>query len=435
MNSAGLRHNPFVTTLRSNQIAAAIVGLVCSVAVPAQDEVADDEATVETPEESVPTEAQERRLDEASLSEDPEERRRAQALADEGAADKQKDLRFEPYASARVHAINTINIENGNRTDKISDGNSRVGLRADWDFADNWEVFARAEYGIDLVERFSTRGDVQGDGGLEERLLVAGIDNKYFTLSYGRNWSAYYKIAGITDRFAIFGGTGSGTYNAGTGGQYTGTGRAPDLLQAKIYVDDRRWLGKFKPFNLNVQYQRGQPIPHVQGEKYDFSVGASAWLEHENELGIGVAYNQAHIVDLQRQAIVDANIKGDAKALAIATRAYGDRWYVGLLYSKLENMSVTELNQYYDAQGVEIYAQWEFKSNWWLIGGFNGLFPDGDENVGEFREQYTVIGGRYSFDSFSRMLYVEYRRDASRLTDGTPGKDEVTFGVRWDFGH
>ena len=48
--------------------------------------------------------------------------------------------------------------------------------------------------------------------------------------------------------------------------------------------------------------------------------------------------------------------------------------------------------------------------------------------------RYAVIGGRYTFDSFNRMVYVEYRIDDGERADGRDRESEITFGVRWDFG-
>ena len=63
------------------------------------------------------------------------------------------------------------------------------------------------------------------------------------------------------------------------------------------------------------------------------------------------------------------------------------------------------------------------------------LEPDSeDPDAGQYRVRYAVLGGRYSFDSFRRMLYVEYRLDDGRSFDGRSLQDELTFGVRWDFG-
>lgn len=381
---------------------------------------------------------EERRIDEAALNEDPEAERRsrAQIAGDDPTADARfKSWLFDFYASARVHYVNTFDVETFERKSRIADGNSRAGARAEWEFKPDWYLYGRAEIGIDVVESFSTRAQQFGDGGFETRLLYAGLDWDHFTLVYGQNWSAYYQVAGITDRFAAYGGSASGIYNAGTVGQATGTGRADDVLQARVYVDDKKWLGNFKPFNINMQVQRSQPIPRVDGESYDYGVGASAWLETETEFGIGLAYNRSRIEDITRPGIVAAGIDGDAVAAALSTRSFGSRWYVSLVYSTLSNMETTDLGKYFNGYGVEVYGQWEMVDNWWLIGGLNAIEPDQDDpDVGEFRVRYAVVGARYSFDSFKRMVYVEYRINEGRLTDGSRPKDEVTVGIRWDFG-
>lgn len=379
-----------------------------------------------------------RRTDEAALNEDPEAQRRTrqQVSGEEDEPDAQwRQWEFDFYGSARVHLVRTFDIETLEHKDRISDGNSRIGARAEWEYLPDWHLFGRAELGFDVVESFSTRAQQFGDGGLETRLLFAGLDHANMTLVYGQNWSAYYQIAGITDRFAIYGGSASGIYNAGTVGQNTGTGRAEDVLQARFFIENEKWLGSLKPFNLNLQAQQSQPIPRVDGETFDYGFGASAWLETQTEFGIGLAYNRSHIEDIGRPAIIAAGMDGDAVAAAISSRWFGARWYISAVYTRLNNMETTDQGRYFNGNGLEIYGQWELIENWWLIGGWNGIEPDEeDPDVGEYRVAYAVVGGRYSFDSFKRMLYVEYRYNEGRLTDGTRLEDEITVGVRWDFG-
>lgn len=399
-----------------------------------------EKAEREEIEEAEREEIEERRADEAALNEDPEEQRRATAQPTQedelpGAADDQvRNFTLDLYGSARVHAIDTFDIDTGERKSRFGDGNSRAGVRADWQYRPGWWLIARTEVGLDLVESFTTRGDLIGDGGLTARLAYAGLDHEQFTLVAGRNWSAYYQVAGITDRFAIFGGSASGVYNAGTAGQQAGTGRAEDVIQAKANVYPGRLAPRLKPFKLNVQYQLGQPIPQVDGVKYDYSFGASAFLETQKEFGLGIAYNRARVPSSFAGALTAAGIDGDSEALAMSTRAFGTRWYISLLVTRLENMETTDEGRYFDGKGLEIYGQWQVKDRWWLIGGYNSLDPDADDaDAGEFRTRYTVAGARYTFRSFERMAYFEYRIDNSRLASGAKGKDEITIGIRWDF--
>ena len=388
-------------------------------------------------------EIEERRSDEAALIEDPEAQRRALALAaqeeaeelDTGPGEFEPESSIEFYGSARVHVINNYDVVTGDQSIRVGDGNSRAGARAEWEYRSGWYLYGRGELGFNLVDNFTTRGAQVGDDDFDVRLGYVGIDHENLSIVAGRNWSAYYQVAGVTDRFAIFGGSASGVYNARTAGNATGTGRADEVIQGRLYVTPGEgFFGNLKPFRLNLQYQLGQQIPFVPGEKYDFSYGASAFLETNNEYSIGIAYNRAE-VPVDRMAILNAGIDGDASALAFTTRAYSNRWYAALLFSRLRNMEVTNEGRYFNGTGIEFYAQWEFKENWWLIGGANVLEPDSDDpDVGAYRVRYAVIGGRYSFDSFRRMIYVEHRLDDGRLVDGSLPKNELTIGVRWDFG-
>ncbi len=420
---------------RSHCILSAAATLIFAGQAESAEDVTEDRADA--------AEIEERRTDEAALNEDPEAQRRARALASE---DDPKELdpdsrqpksttSLELYASLRAHAINTYDLETDNQSTKVGDGNSRAGIRGDWEYRPGWYLYGRVEAGLDLFENYTTRKPSSDDDNIDVRLAYVGIDQEKFSFVAGKNWSTYYQVAGTTDRFAIFGGSASGIYNAGTAGEATGTGRAEDVVQARLYIKpDKSLFRNLKPFNLNLQYQLDQPIPFVPDEEYDYGWGASAFLETVNEFSVGIAYNLSRVPD-GRMAIQDAGIDGDATALAIATRAYGERWYVGLLVSRLKNIETTDQNLYFNGTGVEVYAQWEIRDRWWLIGGVNMLDPDSDDpDAGQYRVRYAVLGGRYSFDSFRRMLYVEYRLDDGRSFDGRPLKDELTIGIRWDFG-
>jgi hypothetical protein len=275
-----------------------VVFAACALAVPAlaQTDEIDDSGPTSSAQE-LERIVDERRVDEAALNEDPEAQRRAAArTGDPPDTDFSKGpASLDFYGSGRVHIVNAFDVETSERETNISDGQSRVGARGEWEYSPGWSLMGRAEFGFDLVDQFSTRGSVDGNGGLTARLAFAGIDSEYLTLVYGENWSAYYQIAGITDRFAIFGGSASGVYNAGTSGGATGTGRAEDVVQARLYIEHPDWMSSFKPFNLNVQYQQSQPIPRVDSAKYEYGYSASAWLETETEFGIGLAYNRSGV--------------------------------------------------------------------------------------------------------------------------------------------
>jgi len=369
---------------------------------------------------------------EAALNEDPEAQRRTQVQEQPELFDAWPS--FQLYGSVRLHVINNLDVERERTEISLGDGASRVGARAEWKFAEKWRLFGRAEAGFDVLDTFTSKGSADEGKGLDGRLYYGGLQSDDLIAIWGKNWSAYYQIAGMADRFSIFGGQAAGVYNAGTDGGATGTGRADDVLQARIYTSSLKTL-RIKPFNLNLQYQHGQPIPHVFNRSYGNAYGASAWLETQSDRGIGLAWNRAEITDLNDPLIEEAGISGHATAFALATRMYGDRWYAALVLSRLENVETTDQLRYIDGVGVELYVQWQFRNRWWMVAGGNWLDPDSDDpDAGAYEIAYGVLGLRYTLDSFRRMLYAEYRWDNGRFFDGTDRKDEFTVGLRWDFG-
>ncbi len=375
--------------------------------------------------------------DEAALNEDPEERRRSK-IEDE------EELRWtwprlELYGSVRVHAIDAFDVTEKESELGLGDGASRAGIRGEWRFTRSWALFGRGEAGFDVLDTFTPKGGLEDDDdsiGLKERLLYGGIDSEKLAAVYGKNWSTYYRVAGMTDRYSIFGGNAVGIYNAGTDGGNTGTGRADEVWQARVFTHLPEKLG-IKPFNLNLQYQEDQPIPRVDNRKYGKSWGASAWLESKAGKGTGVAYHYAAIDDPEDPVIKAAGIDGNAKSLAVSFRGLGESWYTALVVAWMDNIETTDQFKYINGRGVELYAQRRLgEGRWWLIGGANWLKPDADDpDAGEYEILYGVIGLRYSFDSFKRMIYAEFRWDHGTLWDGTPTENELTVGFRWDFGY
>lgn len=372
--------------------------------------------------------------DEAALTEDPDAVRRALDQADLDSGQEWPTL--DVYGSVRIHGINHYDEKTQSTDLALGDGASRAGLRADWNFSGSNYLFARGELGFNVLDTFSPKADTSEaneNDNLQKRLLYVGYESDNLLATYGKKWSTYYQIAGMTDRFSIFGGSAAGVYNAGTDGGAFGTGRADDVLQARIYTPP---FLDIKPFNLNLQYQNNQPIPHTQGRKYGQAYGASAWLESNAGKGIGLAIQKSNIDYKSDPIMQQVGIDGDALAAAVSLRAFGDNWYGAFVFARLDNVETTNLNQYISGKGSELYIQWQVRDDWWIVGGGNWLDPDdNDPESGEYEILYGVIGLRYSLDSFNRMFYAEYKIEGSTLVDGTEVDNEFTVGFRWDFGY
>jgi predicted porin len=358
-----------------------------------------------------------------------------QEPADKTATEFERSARFELYGSLRLHLIDNYDPETRVSRVTLADGISRLGANGGWQIAQGWDIFGRLEAGFDILDSFAAGGQYVSDRNIVDRLAFVGVESDFLYLKLGKSYSAYYTVAGETDRFSIFGANASGVYNAGTDGGATGTGRADQAFQTEIYLDTKGLL-TIKPFNINLQYQPSQSIPHVSGEDYDYSVSTSAWLENDWEVGVGIAYHLAQVENPESTRVREAGIDGDARAVALAFRSYGDKWLASLVLNWQENIETTDEQRYINGRGSELFTQWQFVDNLWLVGGGNWLFPDDDDpDAGDYVIKYGVLGMRYTFDSFRRMVYFEWRDDHGSLVNGQRNKSEFTVGVRWDFAY
>ena len=72
---------------------------------------------------------------------------------------------------------------------------------------------------------------------------------------------------------------------------------------------------------------------------------------------------------------------------------------------------------------------------WWMTGGWNYLKPNDNQiQAGNYQVKYGVIGLRYSFEKFNRMLYANVRFDSSTTSDANERglSNTYTVGIRWN---
>ena len=344
-------------------------------------------------------------------------------------------LKGKIYGSIRLHVRETVS------GSVFGDAGSRFGAEAELRTRPDTWVYARVEAGfnvLDEIDTLLTPGGGAGEGkqgdSVFPRLYSLGIETPAVFASYGKSWSTYYRIANFTDRFDSIGSSAVGTFNANTDGGETGTGRANEVLQTRVFIDFLPQEWEVKPFNLNIQLQSDQSIPWVDGVNYAGAFGLSAVLESTHNFTFGLAYNRAHIADLNNPAVVAAGIQGDAEAMLAGARWFDEHWYLAVTAARLRNHETTDLGTYFLGWGSELYTRYQFIENYWLVAGYNWLFPDKDETqAGQYELKYGVIGLRYSIDDFKRLVYAELRLDNTISENGEELGDIYTVGMRWDF--
>ena len=95
-----------------------------------------------------------------------------------------------------------------------------------------------------------------------------------------------------------------------------------------------------------------------------------------------------------------------------------------------EQNDLTDFSLGDGASRVGVRGELPLGKKWWLLGRAEGGF--------DVLDTFTPKAGNDDKNGVGltkRMLYVEYRIDNGELHDGTPRKDELTVGIRWDFGH
>jgi len=390
----------------------------------------DNDAGEEKDKQQVADEVREREL---GAEEDPLAQQQS-TLAEKLEEVIAKPDEFRLYGSVRIRYRDT---DSGSFW---GDGGSRFGVSARWQFKPETWLFGRGEAGINLLDTADllfNRGDRPPGSKIGDeifmRLLYLGIETPDVNVTAGKNWSTYYRVSSFTDRFQGTGASASGTFNAGTDGGYTGTGRADGVFQSRGLISLFKRRSVLKPLNLNFQIQHGQPIPRVDGINYKTTIGISSVLVTDQGVAVGLAYNHANIDDADLPTLSSVGIDGDATAAIVGARWYGEKWYLGTVASRLNNHETTGKDIYFDGTGWEAYAQYNVYKQWWAVGGWNRLEPDSDEvQAGAYNVDYGVIGVRYSFQGFRQMIFANARLESSTTQDGLELGNVYTIGVRWD---
>jgi predicted porin len=178
-----------------------------------------------------------------------------------------------------------------NETVEVQNNGSKAGLYIDYILKNGIKIFGHTEWAVNLVENnYSFNASAITDQNIPDalfdetnsafktRLGYLGVDfNKFGTLTFGKQWSAYYDVSGWTDRFIVFGGQASSTYLTGTDGGETGAGRA---AKAVIYRN------KFGPVKINLQAQ-------FNGVRDNY--GGSVTLKLFKNFSIGAGVNDIRI--------------------------------------------------------------------------------------------------------------------------------------------
>ena len=315
----------------------------------------------------------------------------------------------------------------------VEDISPRIGFRGQAKLTDNTNVSARVELGVNLVDQSANEVFISGDNLGEERfqdtddittrLGQAGLVGDWGSVQIGKQWSVYYDVTQWTDLFWAVGGNASGTYNAGTDGGVSGTGRAEKAVSTRF---------RYHGLRLGAQAQMRNRTDNDQNvvDTYAASIiGDLAFPKKWGAFSYGIAFNKV------RDGVDDPGpneSKQGGESIAAGLLYQSGKWYGALVLNRSHNHEVDDRDNWFDAKGAELFVMYSFRENWEVHGGFNWLDPDSyqfrDNNRARQDSQYQRkyfaygISRRFSRES---VLFFEGTIEDSDQADGGSLRDSI----------
>jgi len=332
---------------------------------------------------------------------------------------------------------------------ELVDGTSRLNLNFARDMGDDWEAIATYETGINMVGRTSIAfagGDTfqtRRTDLLNLRLGYVGAKHaRWGQLTLGKQWGAYYALAGITDWGRTWGGTASGVYNFNGDGGLSGTGRAEQAIQ---------YRNQWRNFSLALQTQQQTssdeiddfdipvtPVGRITEIEYDSTAGGTVSYVFAEDHFVAVAFNRGTFVGTLE---IGGSIERDDRIAAIgyAYGEYTDGIYFAAMYADADFHEVDNLGRLMpESTGIEVFASYRGKSRFapYILynsleakGRYAELYP-GDE----FHRQFVALGTVYWWGE-QTSLYLDIRIDSSSIS-GPQSQfedDGIGLGMRYSF--
>lgn len=291
----------------------------------------------------------------------------------------------------------------------------RLGLKGTTQINNDLQGFGHVEYNM------APNAENNFNGPNQIRLAYAGLkDDRYGSISYGRNWGVMYDITSFTDVLPEWGEDTQGytqvsTNNAPYAATMFGTGRSDSVLQYR-----NSWNG----FNLGLQYlgandsysgNDGYGITAENGDGYGMS------MSYDTDMGItlGAAYNNARKSDNQKDALRGLNDK-NAQMWSVGAKYDANNIYAAINYSETKNqlpftvgadsLNAGELDSAATSQAVFAVAQYNFENGFtpsiayaqgWL------RHPNGYQGNQDY-SKYVDLALTYNFNA-NMNAFVDYK--------------------------
>jgi len=327
------------------------------------------------------------------------------------------------YGKLRVHA----SVFDG--TLELQENSPRVGTSLSRNLDNGFQAFGQLELGVHIIEGTEFNNDASTSSefikdpfkerdAITSRLAILGIRHaKYGSISFGKQWGAYYDIAAYTDNFVVFGGSASGTYAGNSDGGWKGTGRANKSV---LYRNN------FNNFSLAIQSQ-------LIGGSHNY--GASIQYKTPINLLIGAAYNSAEIREEYRNFITD--IGPNSSNFIFGLKYAKNKIGAALTYSlhddefiQLDESTVISFPTY----GLESLISYQHSNKLTVQAGFNYMKETSKNSYfdTEYKLMHYILDINYNLDDYVK-IYMSGRIDDSKSVLDTRTHNVFLVGFSYEF--
>ena len=331
------------------------------------------------------------------------------------------------YGSMRLFA------ETGGDDTTLNDGSSRLGIRLARGLEGGRTLFGRLEWQTNLVDNNSqfvvsdnTSGGIaasreKSDDAFRTRLGYIGMQfDTAGELTFGKQWSVYYDVAGWTDMFNVYGGSALSVYAAGTDGGTLGSGRADNAI---IWRNAR---GRFS-YGLQTQLKTTDT-----GDEFE-NLGGSLIFAPNDRWEIGAAFAGNRIKGTFEAITGDDN----AGVAAVGVRYHSGPWNAAFNVAAWENHEAIFFEDdtlIYDGVGAEFYAAYTLSNRLRIYGGFNYTDPDIDDPRvdPDFGLEQLLFGVSW-FATDESFAYIESLLSGGKDVNGSTPDSVLSAGYRFDF--
>lgn len=316
----------------------------------------------------------------------------------------------------------------------VVDNFSRIGFRFDREEKNGWRSFAHTEWGINMVTSDDSLTYEGGQLGAEKnsdflfnRLGYVGLTHdKWGSLTFGKQWGAYYDVAYTTDVLNVFTGYSVGAYTFGDGG-LTGAGRADSAF---IYRNS------FGRLDIALQYSAKQNGDVSLFDKDGMALDDGSHINFDTSYGASMTYHftdKFKLIAGVNRGDFEGNLAGvdvdDTNEIVGIGAQYGsfyqyapnreaDGLYVGVnAHQSKQNELVA--GQLYDSTGGEFLIAYQYDNGFVpsLLLSYQDL--DTDETTAiqdQWTRQFAVLALHYRYSN-DTIMFAEAKIDFSEMDD------------------